>query len=85
MYSAHSRADLGEQVVNRGRTNLVLVMPPGVVGLDVDAYDGKPGRDSLALLDGFCGGLPGTYLPDAPPDAAERNRSNTGQTHPQTR
>lgn len=38
--------------IERGYSNLAIRMPSGVIGLDIDAYDGKAGADSLAILEG---------------------------------
>jgi len=65
-------ADLADYILNRTWTdrvtgeqlpyeNIGLVMPPGVVGLDVDAYDDRPGASALAHLEQLSGGLPVTF------------------------
>jgi hypothetical protein len=36
-------------------------VPYGIVGLDVDQYDGKTGADTLASLEGVLGSLPATW------------------------
>jgi hypothetical protein len=43
------------------RQNLALRLSQALVGLDVDAYDGKPGAASLAALEAAHGSLPATY------------------------
>ncbi|MET7639347.1 bifunctional DNA primase/polymerase [Streptomyces sp. NPDC005438] len=43
------------------RQNLALRLSGALVGLDVDAYDGKPGAASLAALEAAHGALPATY------------------------
>lgn len=42
--------------------NLALRLPAGVVGIDVDAYDGKPGAATLAALEAKLGPLPPTVV-----------------------
>ena len=41
--------------------NLALRMPPGVLGIDVDAYNNKPGAATLTELEGLHGPLPATW------------------------
>lgn len=45
-----------------GPHNICLRLPDNVIGLDVDAYDGKPGGDTLMRLNETHGALPPTYL-----------------------
>jgi hypothetical protein len=45
-----------------GVHNIALRLPPTVIGLDVDAYDDKPGGETLHRLIGVHGPLPPTYL-----------------------
>lgn len=45
-----------------GAGNICLRMPDGVLGLDVDAYDGKPGAATLAGLEVEHGPLPATWI-----------------------
>jgi hypothetical protein len=45
-----------------GGGNICLRLPDGIIGLDVDAYDGKPGADTLARLVDQHGALPPTWL-----------------------
>lgn len=42
--------------------NIALRLPPGVYGLDVDAYGGKGGAAALAALTEQCGPLPDTWV-----------------------
>lgn len=56
-----SYADLYAWADTRGDWNLGLRMPPTVIGLDVDAYGGKPGAETLAELTAQLGPLPGTW------------------------
>lgn len=44
-----------------GAGNIALRLPVDVVGLDVDAYDGKPGADTLATAETEWGPLPATW------------------------
>lgn len=43
-----------------GRTDLALYMPRGFLGIDVDAYDGKPGDQTIRDLEARFGELPPT-------------------------
>ena len=45
-----------------GIHNIALRLPSDVIGLDVDAYDDKPGGETLHRLIGIHGPLPPTYL-----------------------
>src|SRR3954452_1870040 len=42
--------------------NLGLRLDEGLLGVDVDAHDGKPGASTLADLEATLGGLPPTYV-----------------------
>ena len=44
-----------------GPANIGLRLPAGVIGIDVDHYDGKPGADTLAELMAELGPLPATW------------------------
>jgi hypothetical protein len=46
---------------NNADWNLSIRMPSGVVGFDVDAYDGKAGAETLIGLEDRLGPLPDTY------------------------
>jgi hypothetical protein len=48
--------------------NIGLRLPPGVIGLDVDAYPGKRGEESLAKLISAFGELPPTWITTARTD-----------------
>lgn len=54
----------GEQidrwVRSRGDYNVSIRLPAGVIGLDVDAYEGKQGGATLAALEAELGSLPAT-------------------------
>ena len=43
-------------------SNIAIRMPDGVIGIDVDHYDGKTGGDTLAQLESDLGPLPATYI-----------------------
>lgn len=45
-----------------GGGNIALRMPPGTVGIDVDAYGGKPGAATLDQLQRALGPLPPTWM-----------------------
>ena len=45
-----------------GPQNIALWTQPGIIGIDVDAYDGKPGGETLRSLIAQLGPLPPTYL-----------------------
>lgn len=42
--------------------NIALRLPPHIIGIDVDAYDGRPGADTLTQLVDDHGPLPPTWL-----------------------
>lgn len=44
-----------------GDGNIALRLPPNVIGIDVDHYDGKPGGAVLAQLEATHGALPATW------------------------
>lgn len=41
--------------------NIALRLPDGIIGIDVDAYDGKPGANTLAAGEQQWGALPATW------------------------
>lgn len=45
-----------------GNANIAIRCPVGVIGLDVDAYDDKPGAETLAKWNQELGALPPTYV-----------------------
>lgn len=45
----------------RGSYGIAIRMPEGVVGIDIDAYDGKPGGKTLRNLETTLGKLPPTF------------------------
>lgn len=53
--------DIARWKQTNGDGNLALRMPRGVVGIDVDAYDGKAGQASLATAIEAWGELPSTW------------------------
>lgn len=42
--------------------NLAIRVPPNVIGIDVDAYDGKVGKETLDQLEASWGKLPPTWI-----------------------
>lgn len=54
--------DIDEWIAKRPNGNLALRMPRDVLGIDVDMYDGKPGRESLAAAEAKWGPLPATWV-----------------------
>lgn len=57
-----SRADLQAWVDDReGRGNIALRLPVDIIGVDVDAYDGKRGAATLAAMEDELGALPATW------------------------
>lgn len=42
--------------------NIALRMPPNVIGIDIDLYDGKAGAETLALAEERWGELPPTWM-----------------------
>ena len=60
---APSGADVHEWATNgHGAGNIALRMPESVLGLDVDAYGGKPGASTLSDAVARLGGLPPTWV-----------------------
>lgn len=55
-----SWTDLQRWTAERGGDNIALRLPGDVIGVDVDAYDGRPGGDSLARAEAELGALPRT-------------------------
>lgn len=62
-----SAADVAAWQETHGDRNIGLRMPPGVLGLDVDAYPGKRGAEELARLESEFGPLPATWVSSARP------------------
>lgn len=57
-----SRADLQAWVDDReGRGNIALRLPVDIIGVDVDAYDGKRGAETLDATQAELGPLPATW------------------------
>jgi len=48
--------------------NLALRLPKNIIGIDVDAYDDKPGAAALAEAEAQWGALPATYISSARED-----------------
>jgi hypothetical protein len=53
-----------------GEVNLGIRCPPGVIGIDVDAYDGKRGLVTIAELEARLGPLPPTWTTTARHDGS---------------
>lgn len=56
-----SYPDLQAWIEDRGAGNLALRLPPGVLGIDVDHYGGKPGGLVFESLETSLGALPATW------------------------
>ncbi len=54
--------DIDTWIEKRPGGNIALRMPRDVLGIDVDMYDGKPGRESLAAAEAKWGPLPPTWV-----------------------
>jgi hypothetical protein len=72
-YHGGSAKPVTEMMVNRWirrfpDANVALVLPDNVIGIDVDAYDGKPGRKTLEKLISDLGPLPETWVSTARSD-----------------
>lgn len=63
-----SGADVAAWLETHGDRNIGLRLPPGVIGLDVDAYPGKRGGEELARLVAAYGPLPPTWITTARTD-----------------
>lgn len=57
-----SYPDVMAWVEDRGEGNIALHLPDGVLGIDVDEYDGKVGGATLARYEAQWGPLPATWL-----------------------
>ena len=69
-YTGHEGTDptddqVADWVAKRGDRNLALRLPKNVVGIDVDAYDGKTGGETLDALESELGPLPKTWVSTA--------------------
>jgi Bifunctional DNA primase/polymerase, N-terminal len=62
-----TEADLARWVNDCKDWNLALRLPPDVLGIDVDAYEGKPGATTLEQLELRLGVLPATVVSSARP------------------
>jgi len=56
-----SRADVQAWIEEQPSANLALRLPPGVIGIDVDHYDAKPGGLVFHQLEQNLGALPATW------------------------
>jgi putative DNA primase/helicase len=63
-----SAADIAAWQESHGDRNIGLRLPPGVLGLDVDAYGSKRGGETLAALIAKHGELPPTWITTARTD-----------------
>lgn len=74
MFTGHGKPDPSGADVETWLTgpeahyNIALRLPPGVIGLDIDAYPGKRGAESLAELEAKYGALPDTWISGARTD-----------------
>lgn len=62
-----SPADVARWVAQRPQANIALRLAPNVVGIDVDAYDGRLGVETLASFEVAHGPLPPTWVSSARP------------------
>lgn len=69
-----SRADVEAWIEERPDHNVALRLPPGVLGVDVDAHSGKPGADTLARWQDEAG----VDLPASAPWSSSRDCSVSG-------
>jgi hypothetical protein len=66
-YTGYDGADVTDQDMTRwctnpnGYTNIALRLHDGVIGIDVDHYDGKTGGDTIAKAEAELGPLPPTW------------------------
>jgi hypothetical protein len=74
MFTGHGKPDPSGADVQtwlmgpEAQYNIALRLPPGVIGLDIDAYPGKRGAESLAELEAKYGPLPDTWISGARTD-----------------
>ncbi|MEU9641320.1 bifunctional DNA primase/polymerase [Streptomyces sp. NPDC048188] len=66
--------DAPHMLAAHGACNLGVRLPRGVVGIDVDDYDGKTGAATLAKLEAELGALPPTFTSTARGDGPSRIR-----------
>lgn len=57
-----SAADVAEWEAAQPDGNIGLRLAPGMIGLDVDAYDGRPGAETMRQAIAECGPLPPTFV-----------------------
>jgi len=62
-----SAGDVGGWAAERPQANVALRLAPDVVGIDVDAYDGRPGVETIADFEAKFGPLPPTWVSSARP------------------
>jgi hypothetical protein len=81
--------DINAWVRDRSTGNIAIRLGHGLVGIDIDAYDGKPGLTTLADLEALHGPLPATIIVTSRddgsgirlyrlPDGASSDGSRTG-------
>ena len=80
-----SAADVAAWRETHGDRNIGLRLPDGVIGLDVDAYAGKRGAESLADLVARHGELPPTWVTSARTDGISGIRLYRVRRHPDGR
>lgn len=62
--------DLASVDLGAGVGNIALRLPDGVIGIDVDAYDGKQGAQTLTALEERWGPLPATWTSSSRSDGS---------------
>lgn len=65
-----NRQGLARLMRQRPTSELGLWLTPGIMGLDVDAYDGKAGTWSLAAMQKWWGKLPATWMSSSRTDGS---------------
>jgi P4 family phage/plasmid primase-like protien len=50
-----------EWISTRGKDNIALRLPQNIIGIDIDAYDGRRGLKTIELYEGKYGALPPTW------------------------
>lgn len=67
---ARGKASAGKLVWQSANGNIALRLPPGVIGIDADMYDGKAGRETFnAAIDAW-GPLPPTWMSSSRADGS---------------
>lgn len=60
--------EYGEWVTKYRNHNIALRLPPWIIGVDIDAYEGKDGAETLEMWESRCGKLPPTWRSSARED-----------------